>query len=206
MTRDIAARQADAASTARPLKMDSLFRIASMTKAVTSTAAMQLMEQGRFGLDDPVEKYFPDFVCYGKIIVEESYEDVGFTADLGLKDANLALAAGDLARLPLPSVNAWREFFRGKPTATSARATPITARRSCQTRPNSVCDSTICQAFPERASARDDPLMLATTSQNQRSAEKSAATRLQRASQKNCRSSACPASPADCPTRPSATT
>jgi CubicO group peptidase (beta-lactamase class C family) len=38
-----------------------MFRIASMTKAVTSTAAMQLVEQGRFGLDDPVEKYFPAF-------------------------------------------------------------------------------------------------------------------------------------------------
>ena len=46
---------------------------------------------------------------YGKIIVEESYDDVGFTAALGLKDANLALAAGDFARLPLPSVNAWRD-------------------------------------------------------------------------------------------------
>ena len=51
----------------------------------------------------------PAHQVYGKIIVEESYENVGFTADLGLKDANLALAAGDFARLPLPSVNAWRD-------------------------------------------------------------------------------------------------
>ena len=36
-----------------PMERDTLFRIASMTKAVTSTAAMQLVEQGRFGLDDP---------------------------------------------------------------------------------------------------------------------------------------------------------
>jgi CubicO group peptidase (beta-lactamase class C family) len=40
---------------------DALFRIASMTKAITSTAAMQLIEAGRFGLDDPVEKYLPAF-------------------------------------------------------------------------------------------------------------------------------------------------
>jgi len=46
---------------ASPLKMDAMFRIASMTKAVTSTAAMQLIEQGRFTLDDPVAKIFPDF-------------------------------------------------------------------------------------------------------------------------------------------------
>src|SRR5262249_53609080 len=46
-------------STGRALAADALFRIASMTKPVTSTAAMQLVEQGRFGLDDPVEKYLP---------------------------------------------------------------------------------------------------------------------------------------------------
>jgi methyl acetate hydrolase len=44
---------------ARPLKLDSMFRIASMTKAITSVAAMQLIEQGRLGLDDPAEKYLP---------------------------------------------------------------------------------------------------------------------------------------------------
>jgi CubicO group peptidase (beta-lactamase class C family) len=48
-------------STGRALTADALFRIASMTKAITSVAAMQLMEQGRFGLDDPVEKYLPEF-------------------------------------------------------------------------------------------------------------------------------------------------
>src|SRR5262249_48890767 len=37
-------------SEARPLKLDALFRIASMTKAITSTAAMQLVEQGRVAL------------------------------------------------------------------------------------------------------------------------------------------------------------
>jgi CubicO group peptidase (beta-lactamase class C family) len=54
-----------------PIKSDSLFRIASMTKAVTSTAAMQLIEQGRFALDDPVAKYFPEFA---KLQVFESFD------------------------------------------------------------------------------------------------------------------------------------
>jgi methyl acetate hydrolase len=44
----------------RPLTPDSLFRIASMTKAITSAAAMQLIEQGKLALDDPAEKYLPD--------------------------------------------------------------------------------------------------------------------------------------------------
>ena len=45
---------------ARPMTVDAIFRIASMTKAVTSVAAMQLIEQGRVGLEDPAEKYLPE--------------------------------------------------------------------------------------------------------------------------------------------------
>ena len=37
-----------------------MFRIASMTKPITSLALMQLVEQGRLGLDDPAEKYLPE--------------------------------------------------------------------------------------------------------------------------------------------------
>jgi 3-hydroxyisobutyrate dehydrogenase-like beta-hydroxyacid dehydrogenase len=51
----------------------------------------------------------PAYKIYGKIIADESYDAVGFTALLGLKDANLALAASDAARVPLPSVNALRD-------------------------------------------------------------------------------------------------
>jgi methyl acetate hydrolase len=46
-------------SEARPLTVDAIFRIASMTKPVTSLAVMQLVEQGKLGLDDPGEKYLP---------------------------------------------------------------------------------------------------------------------------------------------------
>jgi methyl acetate hydrolase len=47
-------------ATGRPLTTDALFRIASMTKPVTSVALMQLVEQGRIGLEDPAEKYLPE--------------------------------------------------------------------------------------------------------------------------------------------------
>src|SRR5262245_6577751 len=40
---------------------DTIFRIASMTKPVTSAALMQLVEQGHVGLDDPADKYLPAF-------------------------------------------------------------------------------------------------------------------------------------------------
>src|SRR6266478_316903 len=47
-------------ATGRPLASDALFRIASMTKPVTSVALMQLIEHGRLTLDDPAEKYLPE--------------------------------------------------------------------------------------------------------------------------------------------------
>ena len=47
-------------ATGRQLTTDALFRIASMTKPITSVALMQLVEQGRLGLEDPAEKYLPE--------------------------------------------------------------------------------------------------------------------------------------------------
>jgi CubicO group peptidase (beta-lactamase class C family) len=45
----------------RMLKRDDIFRIASQTKAITSTAVMMLWEEGKFQLDDPISKYIPEF-------------------------------------------------------------------------------------------------------------------------------------------------
>jgi CubicO group peptidase (beta-lactamase class C family) len=42
-----------------PMAKDTIFRIASMTKAITSIGVMQLVEQGKVGLDDDVSKYLP---------------------------------------------------------------------------------------------------------------------------------------------------
>ena len=43
----------------RPIAMDSIFRIFSMTKPVTSVAFMMLVEAGEIALDDPVDRYIP---------------------------------------------------------------------------------------------------------------------------------------------------
>jgi CubicO group peptidase (beta-lactamase class C family) len=58
-------------STGRPLATDSMFRIASMTKPITSFALMQLIEQGRLGLDDPAAKYLPELA---ELKVFESFD------------------------------------------------------------------------------------------------------------------------------------
>jgi CubicO group peptidase (beta-lactamase class C family) len=44
-----------------PMKKDTIFRIASQTKAFTSVAVMMLVEEGRIGLTDPVSRYIPAF-------------------------------------------------------------------------------------------------------------------------------------------------
>ena len=43
------------------MKKDNIFRIASQSKAITSLAVMMLWEDGKFGLDDAVSKYIPEF-------------------------------------------------------------------------------------------------------------------------------------------------
>ncbi|HUN82645.1 MAG TPA: serine hydrolase domain-containing protein, partial [Phycisphaerae bacterium] len=45
----------------RPMKDDDIFWIASMSKAMTAAAVMMLVDEGKLSLDDPVEKYLPEF-------------------------------------------------------------------------------------------------------------------------------------------------
>ncbi len=45
----------------KPMQKDSLFRIASMTKPVVTTAVMLLVEEGKVRLDDPVSRFIPAF-------------------------------------------------------------------------------------------------------------------------------------------------
>jgi CubicO group peptidase (beta-lactamase class C family) len=65
--RDVTASGARATS-------DSIFAIASMTKAITSTAALQLVDQGKLTLDQPVSKHIPEFA---KLEVLEGFDQNG---------------------------------------------------------------------------------------------------------------------------------
>ena len=49
------------AATNEPMGTDAIFRIHSMTKPITTVAALLLYEQGSFKLDDPVSRYLPEF-------------------------------------------------------------------------------------------------------------------------------------------------
>jgi len=57
----------------KPVEADTIFRIYSMSKPITSVAVMILYQDGHFQLDDPVEKYLPDFKDM-KVFNEEQTE------------------------------------------------------------------------------------------------------------------------------------
>src|ERR1051326_9559708 len=44
-----------------PMERDTLFRIASMTKPITSTLALMLLDEGKFALTDPITRWAPEF-------------------------------------------------------------------------------------------------------------------------------------------------
>jgi CubicO group peptidase (beta-lactamase class C family) len=46
---------------ARPMKADTIFAIASMTKPITGTAVMILVDEGKLSLDDPISNFIPEF-------------------------------------------------------------------------------------------------------------------------------------------------
>jgi len=62
------------------LKRDDIFRIASQSKAITSTAVMMLWEEGKFQLDDPVSKYIPEF-RNPQVLKTFQYSDTTFTTE-----------------------------------------------------------------------------------------------------------------------------
>lgn len=61
-----------------------IFRIASMTKAITSVGILKLWEEGKIGLDDPIDKYIPKFE---NIEILESFnnEDTSYTSKISTK-------------------------------------------------------------------------------------------------------------------------
>ena len=68
-------------ATKLPMTDDTIFRIFSMTKPITSVAAMMLVDQGQLKLDDPVEKYIPAF-AKAKVGVEKKADNGDKTLEL----------------------------------------------------------------------------------------------------------------------------
>jgi CubicO group peptidase (beta-lactamase class C family) len=69
-----------------PLERDTIYPIASMSKPITATAAMILVEDGLLGLNRPVQWYIPEFVGEGKDAVMVHHL---LTHTSGLRDGEL---------------------------------------------------------------------------------------------------------------------
>jgi CubicO group peptidase (beta-lactamase class C family) len=61
-----------------PMQKDHIFRIASMTKPIVTTAVMMLWEEGKFSLDDPISKFIPAFKD-AKVLDRFYNNDTSFT-------------------------------------------------------------------------------------------------------------------------------
>jgi CubicO group peptidase (beta-lactamase class C family) len=72
----------DAAKT-KPLQKDSIFRLASMTKPIVTTAAMMLVEQGKMKLNDPIALWLPELK---DLKVETASGDVPLTRPIWVQD------------------------------------------------------------------------------------------------------------------------
>ena len=78
-----------------PMKTDAIFRIASMTKPITTVAAMILMEEGKLSLANPVSKYIPAFADT-KVSVQKKNADG--TVELSLEPQFRPMTVQDLMR------------------------------------------------------------------------------------------------------------
>jgi CubicO group peptidase (beta-lactamase class C family) len=77
------------------MSADTIFRLYSMSKPITSVMAMMLVEEGKLSLDDPVAKYIPAFADM-KVGVEKKAEDGKVT--LALEPLNRPVTIEDLMR------------------------------------------------------------------------------------------------------------
>src|SRR5262245_26359132 len=59
-----------------PMTTDTIFNIASMTKPMTAVAGLQLYEQGRLMMDDPLAKYFPKFADAKVAVMDAKGESI----------------------------------------------------------------------------------------------------------------------------------
>ncbi|MEI7761912.1 MAG: serine hydrolase domain-containing protein [Comamonadaceae bacterium] len=82
-------------ATDKPMTVDGIFRVYSMSKPITTVAAMMLVEDGKLNLENPVAMYLPEFA---KMMVGVEKPDAGGTPTLELVPARRPISVYDLMR------------------------------------------------------------------------------------------------------------
>lgn len=96
-----------------PMRTDHIFRIASQTKAITSTGIMILYEEGKFLLDDPVSKYIPAF-AKPTVIDQFNAADTTFTTKPAKSEVTIRQLLTHTSGISYPQI--------GSPTANAIYA------------------------------------------------------------------------------------
>ncbi|MER2176732.1 MAG: serine hydrolase domain-containing protein, partial [Stenotrophomonas maltophilia] len=103
-----------------PIDPDTLFKIASNSKAMTAALLARLVERGALRWDDPVIKYLPQFRMHDPWVTQQMQ-----VRDLLIHNSGLGLGAGDLMLWPEPN-----SFTRQDIIAGLAHLRPVTSFRS----------------------------------------------------------------------------
>ncbi|WP_421568989.1 serine hydrolase [Stenotrophomonas sp. PD6] len=108
------------AGSGEPIDADTLFKIASNSKAMTAAVLARLVDRGLLRWDDPVRKFLPQFRMYDPWVGEHMQ-----VRDLLIHNSGLGLGAGDLMLWPEPNT-----FSRADIIAGLAHLKPVTSFRS----------------------------------------------------------------------------
>jgi CubicO group peptidase (beta-lactamase class C family) len=102
----------------KPLQKDQIFRIMSMSKALTTTAVMILYEEGKIDLDDPASKYIPEF-ANTKVLVYYNEKDSTYSAVPAKKQVTIRHLLSHTAGIPYSHPLYYKagipDFFSTKP-------------------------------------------------------------------------------------------
>lgn len=85
------------------LKNDDIFRIASQTKAITSLGIMMLWEEGKFGLDEPISNFIPEFKN-PKVLLNLNPTDTSFTSEPAGKEITFRHLLTHTSGLDYPAI------------------------------------------------------------------------------------------------------
>ncbi|AOA70990.1 serine hydrolase domain-containing protein [Stenotrophomonas rhizophila] len=108
------------AGSGEPIDADTLFKIASNSKAMTAAVLARLVDRGLLAWDDPVTKYLPQFRMHDPWVTQHMQ-----VRDLLIHNSGLGLGAGDLMLWPEPNA-----FTRADIIAGLEHLKPVTSFRS----------------------------------------------------------------------------
>ncbi len=133
-----------------PMRRDTIFRIASMTKPITAAATMMLIDDGRLGLDESIEHWLPELAARRVLKrIDSALDDtVPATRAITVRDL-LTSTFGFGSVMAMPGTYPFNSPFAMVICTAMACRTSV----SCPSRTNTCADWAHCRSCTNRASA-----------------------------------------------------